>query len=266
MDISQLTKLRNALLDVPCFKEEHKRKIVLDELISNYPMISIKSSDSITLAISLIKQCECYDGSFLCLISIMEALYEGQSKPLIRLQEVYMEIHNPSPDQPLLEKTLNEYVIHIVEINETRYIPLKFSELTDILLANTIIYTWKQIHTLCEVLVTDFMPTYKHIMNGQVPLAKTSIENFIPKCKKFADGLNELGSLDTTIFSFDRIESLKEIPYCIEPLLETMDYSPKTNYFILGQELAEHIINLLLEALRLADRILDSYLSPPTGT
>jgi hypothetical protein len=34
----------------------------------------------------------------------------------------------------------------------------------------------------------------------------------------------------------------------------------------LGQELAEHIINLLLEALRLADRILDSYLSPSTGT
>jgi hypothetical protein len=110
------------------------------------------------------------------------------------------------------------------------------------------------------------MPTYKHIMSEQVPLAKTSIQNFMPKCEKFANGLNELGSLDTTIFSFDRIESLKEIPYCIEPLLETMDYPPKTNYFILGQELAEHIINLLLEALRLADRILDSYLSPSTGT
>lgn len=265
MNFNQLIELTNALLEIPCFKENDKRKSILDELNRKHRhIICTESSDLITIARSLMRQCEEHQ-AFPDLISIMENLYEGSSDSMGKFKKVQFRIFHPSPDQPLLEKTLNGYVIHIIEVNETRYIPLQFSE-PDILLANTIIYTWKQIHTLCEVLVTDFMPTYKHIMNEQVPLAKTSIENFIPKCRKFADGLNELGRLDTTIFSFDRIESLKEIPYCIEPLLETMDCPPKTNYFILGQELAECIINLLLEALRLADRILDSYLSPPTGT
>lgn len=260
---TKLNKLKTAFLEVECFRVRSKREVILAELNEDYPTILIEDPDPTTLIHKLIRKCEQYEGALPCLISIMDETYEKNSIPMTNLKQLYLEVSTPSPERPRLEKKFNQYVIHIVEIDETHYIPLKFSELTDILLANTIIYTWKQIHTLCEVLVTDFMPTYKHIMNEQVPLAKTSIENFKPKCGKFADGL---ASLDQTIFSFDRIESLKEIPYCIEPLLETMNYPPKTDYFILGQELAEHIINLLLEALRLADRILDSYLSPPTGT
>jgi hypothetical protein len=276
MNVSQLevklgksAKLRDALLKVPCFQEEYKRKNVLEGLISEYPGISITSSDIITVAINLIKQCENYEGSFTCLILIMESLYEGQyerqSKPMRYFKQVYFEVFNPSPEQPRLKKNTYGYVIHIIETDKRIDIPLAFPALNkdDIARASKIFYTWKQLHTLCEVLVRDFMPVYKHIMKEQTDLAQTSIKNFKINC---ADIFTNLNDLDQAIFSFDRMDSLKKIPHCIEPLLETMSYETTTDYFILGQELTEHIIKLLLAVLSLADRIVDFYLFHKSGT
>jgi hypothetical protein len=105
------------------------------------------------------------------------------------------------------------------------------------------------------------MPVYKYINNGQVELAKTNIKNFRERCKIFSGNLE---SLDKEIFSFGIISYLRIIPYCIDPILETMNFPPKTPYFILGQELADLITTMLLGSLSLADRILDEHLYSQT--
>jgi|688.fasta_scaffold243444_2 hypothetical protein len=264
MDTTEMVKLQQALSECSCIKDPTKRNFILQELSNIYPAIQVENCDPITQIGILIRTCQNYQGALERLILIIDEIYEQGSIPMNNVKQVIWEIFSPSPIQPRLRKDGDRFVIYIPESGQSHDIPLTFSPSLDrdeLSRATQISYTWKQVHTLCELWVTDFMPVYKYINNGQVELAKTNIKNFRERCKIFSGNLE---SLDKEIFSFGIISYLRIIPYCIDPILETMNFPPKTPYFILGQELADLITTMLLGSLSLADRILDEHLYSQT--
>ena len=264
MDTAEMIKLQQALSECSCIKDPTKRNFILQELSIRYPAIQVENCDYITQIGKLVRTCQNYEGALEELVLMIDKIYEKNSIQMINLNQVIQEIFSPSPIHPRLRKDSDKFVIYIPENGQSHDIPLTFSPSLDrdeLSRAVRISYTWKQIHTLCELWVTEFMPVYKYINNGQVDLAKRSIENFRERCMTFSENLE---GLNEEIFSFEIINYLRVIPYCIDPILETMNFTPKTPYFILGQEFAELITTMLLVALRLADRIIDAHLYSQT--
>lgn len=253
-----LTSLRNAFLECDCIKDPSSRAILLSRLKEQYSAIVVEANNVNQLVLKLIIKCQNYEGSLIYLIQEMNQLFEQESTQIIKLRQTYAQIFSSPPLNARLKLEGDTLVVFNVLEDIKHYIPNQFSEISQdkIREAKSILNTWKKVHTLCEKLVRDYMNVYKYIITEQVDIAKKNIEAFRNICREFAINLN---NLDRKVFSFQQIDCLLIIPHCIDPLIETINYPPQNTYFKLGQELAERINDLLFEALRLADRILQEH-------
>ncbi|NCR40006.1 MAG: hypothetical protein GPJ21_09095 [Microcystis aeruginosa W13-11] len=266
LSIAEIKLLRDALLDCHSFRDYTRRRFIVDELNQRYPSINLKSTDSDPgiFTLHLIQLCQDYDGALEYLIELIDGIFEHNS---LGVQHLRMTIGNifSSPKVPSLIREGNSWVIRVNQTGQVINIPFVRSPIDGDKLKEAIelpyIYTWKAIHTRCEILIRDFMSVYKYIWSERVNLVIDHLLDFRERCNIFS---YDLEKLDQRIFTFEPIQYLKIIPFCIDPLLDTMSYPPKSNYFILEQEFSEFIIDALFEALRLADRILEEYIEQKT--
>lgn len=278
----QKVELRNKLTDCQGVKKKARRDLIFQELLKSYPQLQIIQDKMPTpsLIMNLLDQLQSHEYALEKFIEIIKIEATGQDsseemeKKIEDLETTILEIFDPVPSPPKVEKinAENQWLIRI-NSQEIR-IPFKLSEIEDTTIKNTMtaqeMRTWKEIHTQCEILVRNYIDIYKYIMDEQVDTAMKSLMEFKEECIKVLLPLNQLKISSPRIFTFEQIRHLLNIHLYIEILLETMRYKSPTlrnksnnssrgKYFELGKEFADVIHDLLFEALRLADRVLKLY-------
>lgn len=277
----QKVELRNKLTDCQGVKKKARRDLIFQELLKSYPQLRIQDRmQTSSLIMNLLDQLQSHEYALEKFIEIIKIEATGQDyseemeKKIEDLETTILEIFDPVPSPPKVEKinAKNQWLIRI-NSQEIR-IPFKLSEIADTTIKNTMtpqeMRTWKEIHTQCEILVRNYIDIYKYIMHEQVDTAMKSLMEFKKECIEVLLPLNQLKISSPRIFTFEQISHLLNIHFYIEILLETMRYkspiprnksnnSSRGKYFELGKEFADVIHDLLFEALRLADRVLKLY-------
>ena len=281
LSYSQKVELRNKLTDCQGVKKKARRDLIFQELLKSYPQLLIQDRmPTSSLIMNLLDQLQSHEYALEKFIEIIKIEATGQDsskemeKKIEDLETTILEIFDPVPSPPKVEK-INAENHWLIRINSQEIrIPFKLSEIADTTIKNTMtaqeMRTWKEIHTQCEILVRNYIDIYKYIMDEQVDTAMKSLMEFKEECIKVLLPLNQLKISSPRIFTFEQIRHLLNIHLYIEILLETMRYKSPTlrnksnnssrgKYFELGKEFADVIHDLLFEALRLADRVLKLY-------
>ncbi|NCR40007.1 MAG: hypothetical protein GPJ21_09100 [Microcystis aeruginosa W13-11] len=217
-----------------------------------YPSINLDHNNPHVLISRIILKLQNCKGALENFIELVENESERRSPERGYLRQILREIYQ-SPSNPLLRLEADSFVIFRLDARDKKYIiPLQFPKLEDGQLRQAMRSrdTWNIIITFCRRLYRDYMDAYKYIVSGQISLAKININELRGKCNDLANYLTS-NSFDNELLSLEPISTLQFIPYCIDPLLETIDFHPNSEYFMLGQQLAEFIPNLLLEVINL---------------
>ena len=252
----------------PHFSEQGTRRMVIqtfDQVCCERRGTSrgtflIEESTPNTIATKLIKIWLDYPGTFEIYIAIAE-IYERTSLHLNNLIKICNEILDPRPNPCVLDKDKerHEWIIR-VESDELYRIPTSISmrlDEKDLLSVTEFRPTWKDIHTLCDNFLTNYIPVYNHIIRGNAEDALKKLQSFDGDCETFCNGLDSLTHQDVFCAEFQPIFHLRIIRNCTMPLQETISNGQGTSYFTLGQEFAEYILTqLVLQSLSMADRIL----------
>ena len=263
LETNDLRKLRDAFVLCDCVRDPESFQLLVDRLTARYPGIIIKSSlNHKQCVLHIIDQHQKYDRLLPHFIEEID-IYEEDSEQIQALRRIHDQIFSPPPpDDARVKRRENDWVIRIDQSNPSDIrIPSLFSDIPDDMIgeAMTPLRTWKEIHTLCEVLARNYIDVYKYIVNGDAKTAIKQLKEFREECTDFSAKLTQLQKLDPLVFDFEPIIYLRNVPSCVDSLLETMGHSEQHEYFRLGQKFADFIFHLLFEALRLADRILQKY-------
>lgn len=280
----QVRKLKKALLEFDLLKNLAGRAMVFEELNKNYSL-DISSTHNTDADISgLIKACQISISSFGFLYNLINKFSLDRAANVEDFKKVLLgfsllpssSVDNSSqhiPGQALLfysnefatiklenKDRLNEQFKIIIrndsDSEELYYIPRCFPDLSANQLDEfkTISYAWKKIHTLCERLSRDYSEAYFHIANKKFSEGGKCL---LALRERFRDFGSDLQSFDEEVFSIKQIEALKVIPKCFDPILEALRASTSPEYREIGRLLVIRIKDLLLEALRLADSIIE---------
>jgi len=220
----------------------------------------IEGDAASTIATKLIKIWLDYPGTFDIYIEAAE-IFDSTSQPLNNLIKICNEILDPRPNPCVLDKDKerHEWIIR-VEGDELYRIPTSISmrlDEKDLLSVTEFRPTWKDIHTLCDNFLTNYIPVYNHIIRGNAEDALKKLQSFDRDCETFCNGLDSLTHQEVFCPKFEPIFHLRIIRNCTMPLQETIRNGQGTTYFALGQEFAEYILTqLVLQSLSMADRIL----------
>jgi hypothetical protein len=263
----QISLLTTKFLECSCCRTVDNRKILFFLLLNKYQGITI-SFDNLNLATifhALIIACQDHYGALSFFIDTMDELYEKNSISIQELKTTYKQIFSTPPANARVRSEPTRLVI-ICNNNCQRFIPNQFPDIQESEIKNIIIYTQKlhickKIHTLCEKLARDYIDLYQYIMSGEFDKAKETIQQFHKKCNEFTVNLTILKKDNHSyqVFLFQPFDILDIIPHCITCLEHIIDFPPQNTYGLLGKDLAKRINDLLFEALRLADRILQNY-------
>lgn len=267
LQTQQLKLLGDKFLECPCCKDTGSRRILFDSLSNKYPAIIIDpdSQNLSSMFYGLIRKCLEYEGALKCFIDDMNELYERDSLSIRELIYTYEGIFSFPPSDALI-KVEDDNLVILINNRPPYPIPYEFdkideNQIRDIIEAEEQLRVCKGIHTLCERLVRNYIGVYQYIISEQFDTARKNIQDFYNQCVVFTQDLQELQEIDNTIFLFAPFDTLKIIPDCIISLQDTMNFPPQNSYCQLGKDLANRINDLLFEALRLADRILQNHLN-----
>jgi hypothetical protein len=266
LEINDIKTLLNAICNCLHFQEKQKRSMVIKQfdnqcnlqLKTSLGSCNVQGDDLVSVALNLITIWGSYLGAFNIYIDVAE-LHEAGSEQLKYLKINGGKIFNPCPNPCLLTRDRDEWIIKIND-DELYRIPTSISIRLDdnnLLSATEFRPTWKNIHTLCDNFLTNYIPIYNHIISGNAKNALEKLQSFERDCEDFYTGLESLTHREVFSPEFEPIFHLKIIRNCTMPLKETISNGEGTPYFKLGQEFAHYIlIKLVLQSLSMADRIL----------
>jgi|688.fasta_scaffold237449_2 hypothetical protein len=264
LSTTDLKSLRDAFIACDSIRDSQKLTILVNRLIESYPGLNclLPLSDYNIFLLRLIDTTSQYNGSLIFFITELDDLFECGSYAIQNLRATHARLYSPPPPDNARVKFQENYWVISTSISTTITIPSEFPLIADDTILNAMqpLRTWKKVHTVCEILARNYIDVYKCILDEEVETAIYNLTRFHTICKDYLDQLIKLKSNSQTVFAFEPIQNLVNVEFCIEPLIEAIRSQQNSAYFQLGKKFAYVINDLLFEALRLADRILQAHL------
>ena len=264
LSTTDLKSLRDAFSACASIRDHHRLNILVDRLIESYPGLNNLSpfTDHNSFLLNLIRKAPQYQGSLIFFITELDELFEQGSNSIEELRKIHAKLYSPPPpDNACIKFQENNWIVSTISTT-TIIIPSKFPKIEDDIILNAMqpLRTWKKVHTFCEILARNYIDVYKFILDEEVESAIKNLNEFRKICTSYSTELSQLRINSPTVFDFEPIQHFINVEFCIDPLIEAIRSKPTNEaYFQLGKEFAYAINNLLFEALRLADRILQAH-------
>jgi hypothetical protein len=189
---------------------------------------------------------------------------EGYSDQMKLLERIMINIFEPVPNPCFLKKddrdSKNWYIC--VDDSSPIAIPVNIDfELSsdDYIEAAQYQLMWKEIHTVYDNFLSSYLPISNKIIAGNIEDIKNQPESIINICIELRDNLIQLYSQ----YNYQPQENLSplcyltEIEQCSRAIVHTLHVKKYSPYSSLGQEFTAHVLEMVLNSLKIADRIID---------
>jgi hypothetical protein len=186
---------------------------------------------------------------------------EGYSDQMRLLERMMISIFEADPNPSFLKKDPNKWDIYV---DESYYISIPVNidfELSSDHYIEAAKYQlmWKEIHTICDNFLSSYLPISNKIIAGNIEDIKKQPESFINICIELRNNLIRLYNQ----YNYQPQENLSplcyltKIEHCSRAIVHTLCEKKHSPYFSLGQEFTAHVLEMVLNSLKIADRIID---------